>query len=118
MFDSNHTFIGSFNHPNTLPSCINGYISPVGVESRLIDIFIEEQGLKLMVTGCVLYSDQVTSCGRTYPIGVELSGHQAVDLKDVDFDLIEEIILQSVSEGETACFYDDFSYKLYDISPN
>jgi hypothetical protein len=115
VFDSNFDFVGSFNEPDCLPSSINRDFEVDGEVSKQIDFFVRcVDGFKVF-KGVVHFSDDVTTCGTTYAIKLELFDFDCE--LSFDMDIAEEAVLLSINEGqESCCFFDEFSYKLYDIN--
>lgn len=115
VFNNEFDYVGSFNRPDCVPARINGSFDILGKTHRCIDLFIDIEGQEQVIKGFIVFSDDVTTCGRTYPVLLNLLNVCFDGLNDFDFDIAEEAIFQSISDGEISCFYDDFSYKLYDL---
>lgn len=115
VFNNKFDYVGTYNRPDRLPASITGSFDILGKTHRCIDLFIDVDGAEQIIKGFIAFSDDATTCGRTYPVRLNLLNVCFDGLNDFDFDIAEEAIFQSISDGEISCFYDDFSYKLYDF---
>ncbi len=115
VFDSMFNYVGSSNEPQFLPLRLERDFEVFGVVKKQIDFFVDSAEGKRAYKGCVHFSDDVTTCGSTYAIELELFDFEFDS--SFDLDMAEEAVLMSINEGgESGCFFEGFSYKLYDIN--